>query len=115
MKTKSNVQWKRLEKQVRQVFVQGDPKAKGAEFVIRYTAKVALHIPPHWHPCDEHVTVLAGKFSYARGRKYDSKKLRPLRPGSYAFIPARTPHFSWFAKGAVVQIHGTGPFRTIPV
>lgn len=115
MTEKTALQWKKLERQVRQVWVQGDPKKRGAEFVVRYTAKVALHIPPHWHPRDEHVTVLAGKFAWARGRKYDSRKLRPMRTGGYVRIPARTPHFSWFAKGAIVQVHGTGPFKTIPI
>jgi len=112
MKRKVDVQWKKLEKQVRQVWVRGDPKTPGAEFVVRYQAKVRLHIPPHWHPGDEHVTVLAGKFAVARGRTYNSKKLRPLRTGSYVCIPARQPHFSWFERGALVQIHGTGPFKT---
>ena len=111
-KSKSDLQWKKLEKQVRQVWVKGDPKTSGAEFVVRYRVKVRLHIPPHWHPGDEHITVLAGKFGIGKGRAYNSKRLRILRPGAYFFMPARQPHFSWFEKGAEVQVHGTGPFVT---
>ena len=113
MKTKTAIRWKAIERRVREAQVQGNPHKRGSEFVVRYQAKVKLHVPPHWHPCDEHITVLAGKFGVARGRAYDSKQLRPLGPGSYVWIPERQPHFTVYNRGTVVQVHGTGPFKTI--
>jgi len=67
-------------------------------------------IAPHWHPTDEHVTVLSGTFSLGMGETFDAKAAKPLAPGGYALLPAEMRHFAWTKGGATVQVHGMGPF-----
>ena len=63
----------------------------------------------HWHPEDEHATVIAGEISLGLGEKYLLDSLRSLKAGSYAPIPRRQPHFTRYAAGSIVQVHGIGP------
>ena len=54
--------WKPLIPGVEMAVVSGDPDKKGGLYVIRIRSKAEVKVPPHWHPTDEHVTVLAGSF-----------------------------------------------------
>jgi hypothetical protein len=40
--------------------VSGDPSKPGAQFVIRMYNDANFIVLPHWHPEDEHVTVVKG-------------------------------------------------------
>jgi quercetin dioxygenase-like cupin family protein len=88
----------------------GDPAKAGESFVIRVKFPDGYRIPPHWHPTDEHVTVLQGTFMMAMGEKFDEAALKTLTVGGYAHTTAKTPHYA-LAKGeTIVQVHGVGPF-----
>jgi quercetin dioxygenase-like cupin family protein len=89
--------------------LSGNPGAPGP-FVIRLKMPAGYKIAPHWHPTDEHVTVLSGTFSLGMGETFDEKATHPLTPGGYALLPAEMRHFAWTQDGATVQVHGTGPF-----
>src|SRR5262245_57171885 len=82
--TPDRLAWKPLIPGVEMAVVSGDPDRKGGLYVIRIRAKGEVRVPPHWHPTDEHVTVLAGSFLMARGEKYEASKLIELKPGAHS-------------------------------
>jgi hypothetical protein len=102
--------WRPLRPGVEQAVVAGDP-TKAGPFVMRIRYQGPSRVPPHWHPNDEHITVLAGTFALGMGETPDEKAVTDLAVGGYAMLPARMAHYAW-AKGprTVVQIHGMGPF-----
>lgn len=75
---------------------------------MRYRVLVACDVPPHWHPEDEHVTVIGGELSLGLGERV-AESLRSLKAGSYALIPRTRPHFTRYKTGTIVQVHGMGP------
>jgi quercetin dioxygenase-like cupin family protein len=88
--------------------LSGDP-TKAGPFTIRVKAPDAYKVPLHWHPTDEHVTVLKGTLlvSYEKGKDLATQ---PLPTGSFMRMPKEMKH-SATAKGeTILQIHGTGPF-----
>ena len=89
--------------------LEGDPAKSGA-FTMRLKLPDGYRIPPHFHPADEHVTVIEGTFVMGLGDKFDESAGRPLRAGSFAMMPAGTRHFVWTKGATVVQLHGTGPW-----
>jgi quercetin dioxygenase-like cupin family protein len=50
-----------LPKGAMMVVLSGDPAATGP-VVLRLKMPAGYKIPAHWHPTDEHVTVLSGTF-----------------------------------------------------
>jgi quercetin dioxygenase-like cupin family protein len=89
----------------------GNPEKPGEPFVMRIRELPGSAIPLHSHPVDEHITVVQGTWYFAVGAEWDSTALRPLTPGSYAFAPAGSTMFGASPDGAVVQVHGVGPFH----
>jgi quercetin dioxygenase-like cupin family protein len=89
--------------------LSGDPGQTGP-FVIRLRMPAGYRIAAHWHPTDEHVTVVSGTFSMGMGEKFDAAATTDLAAGSYALMPAQGRHFAWTKQGATVQVHGLGPF-----
>src|SRR5262245_19484211 len=53
------------------VVIHGDVEKEGQEFVMRIRELRGGFIPPHTHPVDEHVTVLAGKVCLGTGPEFD--------------------------------------------
>src|SRR5438876_6386156 len=47
--------------------VEGDPSQAGAPFTLRIKLAAGTRVPPHWHPTDEHITVLQGRFGLGMG------------------------------------------------
>jgi quercetin dioxygenase-like cupin family protein len=88
----------------------GDPAGTGL-VTIRLKMPPGYRIPPHWHPTDEHVTVISGLFAIGMGDKLDKTQSKTLRPGGYAVAPANMHHFAWTRTGAVVQVNLMGPFQ----
>ena len=68
----------------------------------------------HWHPQDEHATVLQGTLLLGMGTTWDAAKLTTeMKQGAYIFLPKDMPHFA-LAKGeTILQAHGIGPFKII--
>jgi quercetin dioxygenase-like cupin family protein len=61
---------------------EGDPAREGAPFVIRIRSTAGTPLPPHWHPVDEHITVLSGVFCVGIGDTLDEKACRDMPAGS---------------------------------
>ena len=91
--------------------VYGDPNQPGKAFVLRIRELPGTMIPPHSHPIDEHLTVLQGEVYLGTGEEFDRGKLVKLGPGGYAFFPKGTMIWGEVPEGAVVQVHGIGPFE----
>ena len=89
--------------------IAGDP-SKPEPFTIRLQFPAGYRIPPHWHPTDEHVTVLSGTFAAGMGKAWDDKAMADLPAGSYAVLSATMPHYALAKTAAVIQVHGMGPF-----
>jgi ChrR-like protein with cupin domain len=89
--------------------VSGDP-GKAGPFTIRLKMPAGYKIAPHWHPTDEHGTVLSGSFALGMGEKFDSAALKVLPAGGYGFLPAEMRHFAMAKTATIVQVHGMGPF-----
>jgi hypothetical protein len=102
--------WKPLIPGVEVAVVSGDPDKRGGLYVIRIRTKDEVRVPPHWHPTDEHVTVLAGSFWMSHGDKYDASRLTELKPGAHSLVPARLPHFGLHSVGNVIEVYGEAPF-----
>lgn len=89
--------------------LEGDPKNPGT-FTMRLKLPADFKIPAHWHPADEHVTVLSGTFNMGVGDQLDPAKGKALPVGSFALMPARTHHFAWTKEETIIQLHGIGPW-----
>lgn len=107
----ADLKWTPMMKGCEMAPVSGNPDADGSPFVIRLKCAAATKIPAHWHPTDEHVTVLSGIFAVGMGEKYDTTKLTAMATGSFGSIPKEMRHFALSKSASVVQVHGVGPFK----
>ena len=69
---------------VQATVLDGDPTKPGL-FTVRLKAPDGTQIMPHWHPADEHVTVLSGALMVGMGRNGMTRRCRALNAGG-------TPH-----------------------
>jgi quercetin dioxygenase-like cupin family protein len=90
--------------------LSGDPEKPGEPFVMRIRELPGTIIPLHSHPVDENITVVQGTWYFAVGEKWDRSALKELRAGDYAFAPKGSTMFGYCPDGAIVQVHGVGPF-----
>src|SRR5207248_10462795 len=60
--------------------MQGDP-SKHDLFTVRLDMPSGYRIAPHYHPTDEHITVLSGNFLVGMGDKLDAKNTMSLKAG----------------------------------
>jgi hypothetical protein len=91
--------------------VSGDPDKPGEPFVIRIYNVDNQVVPPHWHPEDEHITVVKGTWYIGDGDTFNRTGLREMNVGDYVLVPKQMRHFAWSKGATVVQIHGIGPFK----
>ena len=89
--------------------VSGDPSKEGL-YVVRLKMPAGYKIAPHWHPTDEHVTVLSGTFGLGMGEKFVKASMKELPAGGYALLPAEMRHYAMAKTASTVQVHGMGPF-----
>jgi quercetin dioxygenase-like cupin family protein len=104
------IQWKSLRPGAEIAVVSGDPNKEGSPFVLRFRYRGKARIPPHWHPTDEHLTILSGTFRLGMGKSGDETVTTALEAGAYAFVAAKMPHYAWTDGDTVIQAHGIGPF-----
>jgi mannose-6-phosphate isomerase-like protein (cupin superfamily) len=104
------LQWKPLRPGAELAVVSGDPDGSGTPFVIRFRYRGDVKVPPHWHPTDEHITVLSGTFAVGMGERFEEASLTPLQAGAYMRVPVKMAHYAASRGDAVVQVHGIGPF-----
>lgn len=93
----------------------GDPSVPDELYVFRVKLPDGYSVPPHWHPMDEHVTVLKGLFAVGFGERMDRAALRELPPGSYVRLPREEPHYNLMKGETVLQFHGIGPYDIVYV
>lgn len=74
--------------------IHGDPAKPNADVVIKLPAGMPLS--RHWHTSAERMVLLAGKITVT----YDGRKPLALKPGAYAYGPAKLPHEAVCAKGS---------------
>lgn len=89
--------------------LSGDPEHSGP-FTMRLRVPAGYKVWPHWHPADEHITVIAGSCYMGVGDKFDTGVGHKLAAGSFMMMPASEHHFAWAEEESIVQIHGIGPW-----
>jgi quercetin dioxygenase-like cupin family protein len=87
----------------------GDP-AKSGFVSLRVKVPAGYEVPPHFHPTDEHVTVLQGTMAFGMGDNIDSKKAHTVNAGGYFIARAQMHHYAIAKTAAVIQIDLMGPF-----
>jgi hypothetical protein len=112
MKTAAEMTWgdppPTLPTGAKMAVVNGDP-TKAEPFTVRAQMPAGYKIAPHWHPTDEHVTVISGTFAFGMGKAFDQGAMKDLGPGGYATMSATMPHYAMAKTPAVIQVHGMGP------
>jgi quercetin dioxygenase-like cupin family protein len=88
--------------------LSGDPGQPGP-FVVRAKMPAGYVIKPHWHPTDEHLTVLSGELKAGMGDAVDEKSADTMTAGAYARMPATMRHYLVVKSETVLQVNGTGP------
>jgi quercetin dioxygenase-like cupin family protein len=66
--------------------LHGDPAKPNADVFLRIPAKAT--IPEHWHTSAERMVLVAGELSVS----YKGQTAVVLKPGMYAYGPAKLPH-----------------------
>jgi len=89
--------------------IEGNPKEAGL-FTMRLKFPANYKVPAHWHPADEHVTVMSGTFYMGMGDKLDEAAVKELPAGSFVVMPTKQTHFAMTKGETVVQLHGMGPW-----
>lgn len=89
--------------------IEGDPKVAGL-FTMRVKLPANYMVMPHYHPADEHVTVIEGFFYMGLGEKFDEKAAKEIPIGGFAVMTTGTRHYAFTRKGCIVQLHGMGPW-----
>ena len=89
--------------------IAGDPGKSGL-VTVRFQMPPGYRIAPHFHPTDEHVTVLKGQFSIGMGDTFDATQAATIGPGGYGVAMANMHHYAFTKTGATVQVHMQGPF-----
>jgi quercetin dioxygenase-like cupin family protein len=89
--------------------IAGDPGATGL-VTVRLEMPAGYAIAPHFHPTDEHVTVLKGALSLGMGDVVDKAHAVTLSAGGYAVAMANMHHYAYTKTGATIQVHMLGPF-----
>ncbi len=89
--------------------MSGDP-GKPELFTVRLDFPSGYTIPAHFHPTDEHLTVIHGTFLVGMGDKFDATKTMTLPSGGFVMAGAKMNHFARAKGHTVVQISSMGPF-----
>jgi hypothetical protein len=88
----------------------GDPGKPGL-FIVRLKFPANYKIPAHWHPSDEHISVVSGAFSAGMGDKLDPAKMMSLPAGGFATMPAKMNHFAMTRRETIIELTAIGPFQ----
>lgn len=91
--------------------LSGDPSGPG-HFTVRVQFPAGARVPPHWHPNDEHVTVLSGTLAVGMGKTWDDATMADLTAGSYVVTSATMVHYALAKTLTTIQVSGMGPFVT---
>ena len=86
------------------------PLNEAVPLIFRLKLPATYHMPAHWHPGIEHVTVISGTFNMGSGDKLDRSRSMALTAGSVGIMPPKSTHFGWTQDETIVQVHGVGPW-----
>ena len=89
--------------------LSGDPSKPGW-FTIRSKMPAGYTIPPHWHPMDEHLTVISGALLVGMGDKLDVATMETVPEGGFTVMPAQMRHYARAKVDTILQVHAMGPF-----
>jgi quercetin dioxygenase-like cupin family protein len=89
--------------------MSGDP-GKADLYTVRLEMPDGYTIAPHFHPTDEHVTVISGTFLVGMGDAVDRAHATALPAGGFITAGANMHHYGVARGKTVVQVHGMGPF-----
>ena len=91
--------------------LHGDPGKANADVFFKVPAN--FEIPNHWHTSAERMTLVSGELKVT----YDGQQPVTLKPGMYAYGPAKLAHKASCAKGdpCVLLIAFESPLDAIPV
>jgi len=89
--------------------LQGDP-GQTALFTVRLEMPDGYRIAAHWHPTDEHITVISGTFLVGMGDTLNAARTTALPAGGFVTAPAKMNHYAIARGKTVVQVHAMGPF-----
>jgi quercetin dioxygenase-like cupin family protein len=91
--------------------LHGDPAKDNLDVFFKVPAKST--IPLHWHTSAERMVLITGELHVT----YDGQKTAILRPGTYAYGPAKRPHkgFCASAEPCVLFIAFESPLDAVPV
>ena len=90
--------------------IEGDLAAPNALFAFRVKIPDGYKIPAHFHPADEHLTVLSGTFNMGYGDKLDTSAGHAMPAGGFMVMPKGKHHFAWSTGETIVQVHAIGPW-----
>jgi quercetin dioxygenase-like cupin family protein len=91
------------------VVLSGDPGQAGL-FTVRLEMPDGFTIRPHFHPTDEHVTVISGALLLGTGDTVRTSAAQLLNAGGYTIAKGSEHHYAVARGKTVVQVHGQGPF-----
>jgi quercetin dioxygenase-like cupin family protein len=103
-----------MPKGVELAVLEGDPQKPGI-FTLRLKAAPGFLLPPHTHPVEERVTVLAGSISVGFGSRVERGSARKFGAGAFYVTPPGVAHYVFSDEGATVQITGVGPWKVEPL
>jgi len=91
--------------------LHGDPAKENVDVFFKVPAKST--IPLHWHSSPERMVLVAGELHVT----YDGQKTAVLKPGTYAYGPAKRPHHGFCASSnpCVLFIAFESPLDAVPV
>jgi len=89
--------------------LQGNPGSNEL-FTVRLSMPDGYKIAAHWHPTDEHITVISGTFLVGMGDTLNAAKTTALPAGGFVTAPAKMNHYAIARGPTVVQVHAMGPF-----
>ena len=92
----------------RMAVISGNPGAPGP-FTIRLELPNGFTISPHFHPVDEHQTLITGRIGHGMGDTVDVRKVKWLRPGQSVVLPANVHHYVKTRGRTVVAVSAMGP------
>jgi quercetin dioxygenase-like cupin family protein len=91
--------------------LHGDPAKNNLDVFFKVPGKST--IPLHWHTSAERMVLVAGEFHVT----YEGQKTTILRPGTYAYGPAKRPHHGFCASAdpCVLFIAFESPMDAVPI
>lgn len=91
--------------------LHGDPAKDNVDVFFKVPAKST--IPLHWHTSAERMVLVAGELHVT----YDGQKKAVLKPGTYAYGPAKRPHKGFCASNSscVLFIAFESPLDAVPI